>query len=246
MQGSHPGGSATELESFRQEVRVLSRLQHDRIICLRGACLAPPHICIVEELAEGGSLYDRLHGRGTKPGLAAAQRISYREIIQIALDVADALAYLHGCTPTVVHRDLKSQNVLLDRQGRAKVCDFGIAKFKNKTFISTVNSQAGTPNYMAPELFEGQRVTEKVDQYSFGILLWEMLTGKMPWASLSTPLQVIYVVGVQKRRLDIPSDCTAVLRQIIRECWAEDPDARPSFHTILQMLQGELMELERI
>jgi serine/threonine protein kinase len=79
MQGSHPGGSAAELESFRQEVRVLSRLQHDRIICLRGACLAPPHICIVEELAEGGSLYDRLHG--AKQGhVGHGRRLRYREV----------------------------------------------------------------------------------------------------------------------------------------------------------------------
>ena len=69
------------------------------------------------------------------------------------------MAYLH---PRIVHRDLKSQNVLLDGGGRAKVCDFGIAKFKDRTFVSTVNGQAGTPSYMSPELFDGAPVTEKV------------------------------------------------------------------------------------
>merc|ERR1719245_815911 len=83
--------------------------------------------------------------------------MKYVELLQYGLDIADAMAYLH---PTVVHRDLKSQNVLLDSNTRAKVCDFGIAKFKNKTFLTTVNSQAGTPAYMAPELFSAGDVSE--------------------------------------------------------------------------------------
>jgi serine/threonine protein kinase len=128
-------------ESFQQEVKVLSGLQHDRIVCLLGACLVPPHVCLVEELAEG-SLYARLHphGAGTRsreaaeaaptvrqanPWAAGAEAssessaspiasrspLTYTELLQILADVADAMAYLH---PDIVHRDLKSQNVLLD------------------------------------------------------------------------------------------------------------------------------------
>lgn len=131
--------TSKELASFRQEVAVLSRLRHPNIIAFLAACTVPPDICIIEELAEGGSLHSKLHGpRGRRQSCP----LPLRDLLNIAADIAEAMAYLH---PRIVHRDLKSQNVLLDASGRAKVCDFGIAKFKDRTFVSTVNGQAGTP-----------------------------------------------------------------------------------------------------
>ncbi|KAK9908804.1 hypothetical protein WJX75_003138 [Coccomyxa subellipsoidea] len=227
--------NAAELESFRREVEVLSGLQHDRIVRLLGACLAPPTICIVEELALGGSLYDLLH---TKSGARCCTPMPHSQLLRVALDVAEALRCMHHFSqPQILHRDLKSSNVLLDSRGRAKVCDFGIAKFKDRTFVSTKNANAGTPAYMAPEMFEGRRVSEKIDVYSFGVLLWEMLTGELPWGHLSTPMQVIYVVGVLKKRLRIPDRCPEALRQLITQCWQDDADLRPSFTTIVPRLE---------
>jgi len=164
-----------------------------------------------------------------------------RALLGIAADVAEALAYLH---PRVVHRDLKAQNVLLDAAGRAKVCDFGIAKFKDRTFVSTVNGQAGTPAYMAPELFDGGQVTEKVDVYSFGILLWEMLTGRVPWSDVPSPMQVIYYVGVLGQRPPMPEACHPGLQQLIQSCWAESPGQRPIFSEILARLRELQTEVE--
>ncbi|KAK9820285.1 hypothetical protein WJX72_008607 [[Myrmecia] bisecta] len=227
------GEPSSEIDTFRQEVKVLSSLQHPRIICLLGACLVPPHICIVEELAEGGSLYSKLH---QKDNQRCNTPMPYPQLLQVALDIASAMTYLH---PTVVHRDLKPQNVLLDGEGRAKVCDFGIARFKNRTFISTKNNTAGTPAYMAPEMFEGHRVTEKIDAFSFGILLWECYTGELPWSQLSSPMQVIYVVGVLKQRLQIPTTCPPGLQHLIKHCWQHVPEDRPGFPEILQRLQEE-------
>ena len=144
------------------------------------------------------------------------------------------MAYLH---PRIVHRDLKPQNVLLGADGRAKVCDFGIAKFKDRTFVSTVNGQAGTPAYMAPELFDGAQVTEKVDVYSFAVLVWECLTGRVPWADVPSPMQVIYYVGVLGQRPQMPAGCLPALRALIEACWAETPAARPRFQEVLVRLR---------
>jgi serine/threonine protein kinase len=159
------------------------------------------------------------------------------EVIQLAIDVAQAMVYLH---PNIVHRDLKSQNVLLGADGTAKVCDFGIAKFKDRTFVSTVNGQAGTPAYMAPELFDGINATEKVDVYSFSILLWECITGKVPWGHVPSPMQIIYYVGVLNQRPLMPSDGSVPkdLEQLIQDCWVVDPKKRPSFDVILKRLRA--------
>ena len=230
--------SSKELNSFRQEVAFLSRVRHPNIIAFYAACTVPPNICIIEELAEGGSLHAKLHGvRGARCQAA----LPLGRLLSIAGDIAQAMAYLH---PRIVHRDLKSLNVLLDAEGRAKVCDFGIAKYKDRTFVSTVNGQAGTPTYMAPELFDGGNVTEKVDCYAFGILLWEMLTGKVPWGDVPSPMQIIYYVGVLGQRPPIPSQTPQSLRDLMMSCWADDPATRPSFTEIIAILNEIKVEFE--
>eukprot|EP00775_Hariotina_reticulata_P007323 gene7323-7535_t len=105
------------------------------------------------------------------------------KILQIGLDIAAGLAYLH---PAIIHRDLKPQNVLLDGSGRAKLADFGISRFKDphRSYLS-VTHQGGTPNYMAPELFNGTRVDEAADVYSLGCILYECLTRRQPFGHLA-------------------------------------------------------------
>lgn len=227
--------NSREMDSFRQEIAVLSGLRHPNIVAFLAACTIPPDICIVEELAEGGSLHSKLHG--TSGDENRCRPMPAGKVVQVAIDVARAMVYLH---PNIVHRDLKSQNVLLDADGRAKVCDFGIAKFKDRTFVSTVNGQAGTPAYMAPELFDGLNATEKVDVYSFAILLWECLTGKVPWGHVPSPMQIIYYVGVLNQRPALPADGSvpADLERLIQDCWVVDPTKRPGFDSILERLQG--------
>ena len=232
--------TARDLAAFRSEVALLSRLHHPNIVRFYGACPAPPNVCLVVELAEGGSLHNLIHGVDDEaPGVGA---LPYAQLIRIATDVAEAMAYLH---PDVVHRDLKTQNVLLDGMGRAKVCDFGIAKFKERTFLSTKNVQAGTPNYMAPEIFGNESVSEACDVFSFAVLLWEMLTGLQPWGEATNPMQVIYAVGVQQRRLPLPTDGgSAALKLLIERCWAQEPEDRPLFESdilnaLYRMRRGE-------
>lgn len=231
--------SSKELDSFRQEVAVLSRLRHPNIIAFLAACTVPPDICIIEELAEGGSLHAAIHGTRHS---RKRQPFCISRLVAVAIDISEAMVYLH---PRIVHRDLKSQNVLLDAEGRAKVCDFGIAKFKDRTFVSTINGQAGTPAYMAPELFDGGQVTEKVDVYSFAILMWEMLTGNVPWGNVPSPMQIIYYVGVLQQRPTMPEGCPEALRKLIERCWSELPSDRPEFREILDTLKSIKAESER-
>jgi hypothetical protein len=209
---------AAHVRSFKKEVDVLSRVNHPHIVKLMGASLAPPDVCIVEELMPNGSLHDALHKRRWKP--------SYVEILTIVHDVAAALAYLH---PRIVHCDLKPQNVLLTLEDRAKVADFGIAKIKRGTYIhGTTADVNGTPGYMAPELFSSGKVSEKCDVFSIGILLWVCYTGQEPWADFAFPMQVVMAVAVQHRRPEIPEDMPAPLVSLLHRCWKEEPHRRPS------------------
>ena len=127
---------AAHVRSFKKEVDVLSRVNHPHIVKLMGASLAPPDVCIVEELMPNGSLHDALHKRRWKP--------SYVEILTIVHDVAAALAYLH---PRIVHCDLKPQNVLLTLEDRAKVADFGLSKCEDlkTTVASTMDAISRIP-----------------------------------------------------------------------------------------------------
>jgi len=92
---------------------------------------------------------------------------------------------------------------------------------------------------MAPELFAAGDVSEKVDVFSYGVLLWECFTGCVPWDELSTPMQVIFAVGVQKQRLPVPPHCPTFLARLMADCWRENPQDRPSFATISNWIEEE-------
>ncbi len=145
--------------------------------------------------------------------------------MKLASEIASALAYLH---PSIVHRDLKPQNILMDASGVAKVADFGIAKTKQSTYLNTTKGN-GTPAYTAPETFgSGDKISEKADVYSLGMIMWECWTGEVPWKEVQIPFQVVMLVGVEKRRPEIPADCPKQLASLIQRCWDDDPRRRPS------------------
>lgn len=221
--------SETSYKAFCSEVEVLRRLRHPNIIKLCGAKLQPPKVYIVEELAERGSLHSLLHDHLQKP--------EYGTFLQIAVEVADAMQYCHQLVPPVVHRDLKTQNILLTASGQVKIADFGIAKVKQSTFLDTKHLNAGTVAYMAPELFTGELIDEKIDVYSFGVILWECWTGQMPWFEADTPMHIVAMVGMHKKRLKIPDDMPRSLATLIRSCWRFDPRQRPSFAEISELLE---------
>ncbi|KAG0457801.1 hypothetical protein HPP92_022958 [Vanilla planifolia] len=200
---------------FMREVSIMKSLRHPNIVLFMGAVIQPPHLSIVTEYLSRGSLYRFLHKPGVKELLDERRRLS------MAFDVAKGMNYLHKRNPPIVHRDLKSQNLLVDYKFTIKVCDFGLSRLKPSTYLSS-KSLAGTPEWMAPEVLRDEPSNEKSDVYSFGVILWELMTLQQPWSNLN-PAQVIAAVGFKGRRLVIPNDVSPEVASIIGSCWASEP-----------------------
>merc|ERR1719456_2230967 len=192
---------AREIESFRH-------LRHKRLVRFIGACLELPHPCLVTEYMPGGSLHHLLHARKMKlPALHATN---------MCLQLADGVMYLHSQNPTVVHRDLKSLNVVLDLNLNIKICDFGLSESMERTHITKRNN-GGSPRYMAPELFDCKtKITEKIDIWALGCILVEIFGGPLPYASINNLAELTRELLVHKRPPNLPGEIPDSLRRIIR------------------------------
>uniref|UniRef100_A0A4W3HKC7 Mitogen-activated protein kinase kinase kinase n=1 Tax=Callorhinchus milii TaxID=7868 RepID=A0A4W3HKC7_CALMI len=218
-------------ESARREARLFSMLRHHNIISLRGVCLQEPNLCLVMEYAQGGALNRALSGR----------RIPPHTLVNWAVQIARGMCYLHGeAIVPIIHRDLKSSNILLlekiendDIANKTlKITDFGLAREWHKT---TKMSAAGTYAWMAPEVIKSSLFSKGSDVWSYGVLLWELLTGEVPYRGIDG-LAVAYGVAVNKLTLPIPSTCPEPFTKLMEECWDQDPHLRPTFATILEQL----------
>ncbi|CAL9075769.1 unnamed protein product [Musa textilis] len=223
------------LKEFLREVAIMKSLRHPNIVLFMGAVTEPRNLSIVTEYLSRGSLYRLLHRNGAREVLDERRRLS------MAFDVAKGMNYLHKRNPPIVHRDLKSPNLLVDKKYTVKVCDFGLSRLKANTFLSS-KSLAGTPEWMAPEVLRDEPSNEKSDVYSFGVILWELMTLQQPWSNLN-PAQVVAAVGFKGRRLEIPSDVNPQVAAIIESCWANEPWKRPAFSSIMESLKSLLKPL---
>ncbi|GLU06073.1 hypothetical protein SLE2022_231360 [Rubroshorea leprosula] len=170
QQGSMQGG-----QEFKTEIELLSRVHHKNVVGLLGFCFERGEQMLIYEYIPNGSLYETLSG---KSGI----RLDWTRRLKIALGAAKGLAYLHElANPPIIHRDIKSTNVLLDQRLTAKVADFGLCKLVSDSEKGHVTTQVkGTMGYLDPEYYMTQQLTEKSDVYSFGVLLLEMITGRRP------------------------------------------------------------------
>ncbi len=218
--------SGDALEEFQREAAIHAQLRHPNIIVLYGVCLEHMKYTLVMELMTQGSLYDVLH---------SASDLPWTMRINIALDTVAGLLYLHG--QHILHRDLKSLNILLDKQGRAKLSDFGLSKVKTISSASTAGP-VGTVAWMAPELFEmNASCTAETDVYAVGIVFWEIISRKLPYeAAAGNPMQMMrYVVSGQRER--IPDGTPAGFAQLIGRCWAQRAGDRPAAAEIVREAQ---------
>ncbi|KAM3379030.1 serine/threonine-protein kinase EDR1 [Capsicum galapagoense] len=215
------------LAQFKCEIEIMLRLRHPNVVLFMGAVTRPPNLSILTEYLPRGSLYKLLH----RPSI----QIEEKKRLRMALDVAKGMNYLHTSNPLIVHRDLKTPNLLVDKNWVVKVCDFGMSRMKHHTFLSS-KSTAGTAEWMAPEVLRNEPSNEKSDVFSFGVILWELATLKVPWTGMNS-MQVVGAVGFQGRRLDIPASVDPIIAEIISECWNQNPQVRPSFGQIISRLK---------
>ncbi|XP_029127866.1 serine/threonine-protein kinase STY46 isoform X2 [Cajanus cajan] len=208
---------------FAQEVYILSKIHHKNVVKFVGACTKPPNLYLVTEYMSGGSMFDFLHKQKTVLDLPS--------LLKVAIDVSEGMKYLHQ--NDIIHRDLKAANLLIDENWVVKVADFGVARVHNQSGIMT--AETGTYRWMAPEVIEHKPYDHKVDVFSFGIVLWELLTGKLPYEHLS-PMQAAIGVMQKGLRPRIPRHTHPKLVELLHWCWHQDPSSRPNFSEILDFL----------
>ena len=201
------GGPAKHLKAFATELTIMTQLRSPRIVSVIGAVTVDSsYLGLVLEYCEGGTLREALAVDDYATAVDEAQRRSW------LLDVALGMSYLYS--KGVEHRDLKSLNVLLDAsRRRCKVSDFGLSKSEslNTTATqSTMGGAKGTPAYMAPELLQSNIFTEKTDVYAYGMVVFEVLAGDIPWRGLNQ-MQIMMQAGLQKQRPPVPEGAPADL-----------------------------------
>uniref|UniRef100_A0A8C3ANY1 Mitogen-activated protein kinase kinase kinase n=1 Tax=Cyclopterus lumpus TaxID=8103 RepID=A0A8C3ANY1_CYCLU len=206
-------------EQKETDIKPLRKLKHPNIISFRGVCTQAPCYCIIMEYCAQGQLYEVLR---------AGRKVTPRMLVDWATGIASGMNYLH--LHKIIHRDLKSPNVLVTYNDTVKISDFGTSKELSDK--STKMSFAGTVAWMAPEVIRNEPVSEKVDIWSFGVVLWELLTGEIPYKDVDSSA-IIWGVGSNSLHLPVPSTCPDGFKILMKQTWQSKPRNRPSFRQIL-------------
>ncbi|KAK1302754.1 Leucine-rich repeat receptor-like serine/threonine-protein kinase BAM3 [Acorus calamus] len=245
LSGIDKGSTHHRDNGFSAEIRVLGRIRHRNIVRLLAFCKNKETNLLVYEYMSNGSLGEVLHGK-------RGRYLDWEVRLKIAVEAAKGLCYLHhDCCPAVLHRDVKSNNILLDAEFEAHVADFGLAKFLRDSGASECMSAiAGSYGYIAPEYAYTLKVDEKSDVYSFGVVLLELVTGRRPvgdfgeegldivrWTKASTNWNKDRVVEILDRRMsEVPVNEAAQVFFVAMLCVQEQSVERPTMREVVQML----------
>ncbi|KAG4970841.1 hypothetical protein JHK85_037262 [Glycine max] len=229
--------------AFTQEVAVWHKLEHPNVTKFIGATMGTSELqiqtenghigmpsnvcCVVVEYCPGGALKSYLIKNRRR-------KLAFKVVVQLALDLARGLSYLH--TKKIVHRDVKTENMLLDKTRTLKIADFGVARIEASN-PHDMTGETGTLGYMAPEVLNGNPYNRKCDVYSFGICLWEIYCCDMPYPDLSFS-EVTSAVVRQNLRPEIPRCCPSALANVMKRCWDANPDKRPEMDEVVTMLEA--------
>ncbi|KAJ3681600.1 hypothetical protein LUZ60_014173 [Juncus effusus] len=232
---------------FDRELEILGSIKHRYLVNLRGYCNSAGSKLLIYDYLPGGSLDEVLHEKSSQ--------LDWDARINIILGAAKGLAYLHhDCSPRIIHRDIKSSNILLDANYEARVSDFGLAKLleDEESHITTI--VAGTFGYLAPEYMQSGRATEKTDVYSFGVLILEILSRKRPTDSafIEKGLNIVgwlnYLVAEGRQREILDGNCEGVqtesleaLLSVAIQCVGSASEERPTMHRVVQMLESDVL-----
>ncbi|GMH35458.1 hypothetical protein BSKO_03326 [Bryopsis sp. KO-2023] len=221
--------SPKELDLFLKEVQTLSSLHHRNIVQFYGACLEPGSMFFVTELMRGGDLYSAL--RNHKETMRW-ERLGKK----VALDVALGVNYLHSQKPPMMHRDLKSPNVLLSEEGVAKIADVGMVRKQVKELVTA--QPVMTPLWAAPEVMRKERASIKADIWSYGVLVWELVSGED--ITEFQPLAMSRQVPSDKGRImKIPPEAPEVAKKLFFACTQLKPEDRPPMQNIVEWLRSD-------
>eukprot|EP01127_Copromyxa_protea_P020199 TRINITY_DN6713_c0_g1_i1.p1 TRINITY_DN6713_c0_g1~~TRINITY_DN6713_c0_g1_i1.p1 ORF type:complete len:893 (+),score=139.48 TRINITY_DN6713_c0_g1_i1:40-2718(+) len=225
----------TELEEFKKEFEILRKVNSPYMIKFYGAVIEK-NLCMVMELCERGSLHDVLL-KNTE------LKLNWDYGLNFSRDIAEGISVLHNHEPPIIHRDLKSLNLLVTKDWRVKVCDFGLSRLVQGD-LKTFNRLCGTFAYCAPEVFKGGMATEKSDVYSMGIVFWEILNTiikekyEQPFAEFSLVNE--YVVLVQASdglRPTIPKNSPASYVDVYNTCVRGEPEERPTATQVASIIE---------
>jgi len=215
------------IKELEYEVNLMASFHSGYIVTLYGACFKKPNMCMVMEYLPGGSLNHLLYD--ITIDIPWERRWGY------ARDTALGLNYLHSRKPAIVHRDLKSGNLLLSVDGRVKITDFGLSKLKDATMEGEESFQGGTDRWTAPEIGDGEKYTEAADVFSYGVILYEIAARKLPFQDV--PAENVRALWKKGDRPPIPDDTPPEFEKLIKMCWDQRPRSRPTFPDIIQYLR---------
>lgn len=213
------------LDELNNEINMLASLRHPQIVLLMAIVSKPPNLCIVTDYLVQGDLYSLLHKKHSKD-------LNRKKKISIIQQVADIFCFIHA--NQIVHRDLKSLNILLDENLNVKLCDFGLAR-RFDELNTGLQKYSGTPTYMALELYQKKAYDHKVDVFAFGTLLWELFAGEVPFEGLE-PSEIMEKL-VKDEQLPANPNVTSQIMDLVKRCRSVRPDKRPEFKEISSVIK---------
>eukprot|EP01117_Protostelium_nocturnum_P012394 TRINITY_DN4575_c0_g1_i1.p1 TRINITY_DN4575_c0_g1~~TRINITY_DN4575_c0_g1_i1.p1 ORF type:complete len:1875 (+),score=604.74 TRINITY_DN4575_c0_g1_i1:191-5815(+) len=215
--------SEKQLQDFLGEVAILKSLRpHPNVVLFLGMTFPPQPLSLITEFCDGGNLYDYLREKTVDEATKS----------NMILNIARGMLHLH--LEKVIHRDLAVRNILLSSSLEVKVSDFGMSR-EQKSGADVTSSETGPLKWMAPEAITRREYSPKSDVFSFGVVVWEIITVSEPFPEL-TPLEVAIEVATKGRRLEIPASASKKLKQIMNQCWEKDPNDRPDFANLCSFL----------